>query len=60
MTPKNFQRRKKQNHAPAKCMTAASGGWMSEKHLPQADQVKCFFLTSPFIEPAWGMLRSWK
>jgi hypothetical protein len=25
---------------------------MSEKYLPQADQVKCFFLTSPFIEPA--------
>jgi hypothetical protein len=26
---------------------------MSEKYLPQADQVKCFFLTSPFIEPAF-------
>jgi hypothetical protein len=25
---------------------------MSEKYLPPADQVKCFFLTSPFIEPA--------
>ncbi len=25
---------------------------MSEKYLPPADQAKCFFLTSPFIEPA--------
>lgn len=29
---------------------------MSEKHLPPADQVKCFLLTSPFIEPAKGSL----
>jgi len=31
---------------------------MSEKYLPQADQVKCFFLTSPFIEPAMGFVVS--
>jgi hypothetical protein len=29
---------------------AANRDWMSEKHLPPADQGMCFFLTSPFIE----------
>ena len=31
---------------------AANRGWMSEKILPPAGQVKCFYLTSPFIEHA--------
>jgi hypothetical protein len=52
MTPRTSQKGEKQNHARAKCVAAANRGWMSEKYLPQADQVKCFFLTSPFIEPA--------
>ncbi|MGA9671706.1 MAG: hypothetical protein WBQ94_21020, partial [Terracidiphilus sp.] len=42
----------KQNHALEKGIAAANRGWMSEKYLPPADQAKCFFLTSPFIEPA--------
>jgi hypothetical protein len=52
MTPRTSQKGEKQNHVRAKCVAAANRGWMSEKYLPQADQVKCFFLTSPFIEPA--------
>ncbi|MGA2834316.1 MAG: hypothetical protein ABSE55_14705, partial [Terracidiphilus sp.] len=40
------------NHARAKYVAAANRGWMSVKTLPPADQVKCFYLTSPFIEPA--------
>jgi hypothetical protein len=51
MTPRTSQRREKENHALAKSVGAASRGWMSEKYLPPADQVKCFLLTSPFIEP---------
>ena len=52
MTPRTSHGREKENHAQAKGSAAANRGWMSEKYLPQADQVKCFFLTSPFIEPA--------
>jgi hypothetical protein len=44
----------KQNHAPAKRIAAASGGWMSEKFPLLAVEEKCFLLTSPFIEPAWN------
>lgn len=40
------------SNAPARTLAAALSRWMSEKqHIP-ADWVKCFFLTSPFIEPA--------
>src|SRR5580658_11011087 len=52
MTQRTSQKGEKQNHARAKSVEAANRGWMSEKYLPPADQVKCFFLTSPFIEPA--------
>src|SRR5271165_1636547 len=52
MTPRTSHGSEKENHARAKCIEAANRGWMSEKVLPPADQVKCFFLTSPFIEPA--------
>lgn len=50
----------KKIHASAKSVAPANRGWMSEKYLPQADQVKCFFLTSPFIEPARDELISSK
>ena len=36
----------------AKCIAAANRGWMSDKIPPPAGQEKCFYLTSPFIEPA--------
>jgi hypothetical protein len=52
MTPRTSHERKKENHARAKYVAAANRGWMSVKTLPPADQVKCFYLTSPFIEPA--------
>src|SRR5216683_6853788 len=39
-------------HAPAPNLTAAQRGWMSEKTPPLRRKGKCFFLTSPFIEPA--------
>jgi hypothetical protein len=52
MTPRTSHKGEKQNHALEKCIAAANRGWMSEKYLPPADQAKCFFLTSPFIEPA--------
>src|SRR5580658_4841340 len=55
MTQRTSQKGEKQNHARAKSVEAANRGWMSEKYLPPADQVKCFFLTSPFIEPAKGI-----
>jgi hypothetical protein len=32
---------------------------MSKKYLPPAGQEKCFFLTSPFIEPARGYSPTW-
>jgi len=54
MTPRTSHERKKENHARAKYVAAANRGWMSVKTLPPADQVKCFYLTSPFIEPAIG------
>jgi hypothetical protein len=28
-----------------------TGGWMSEKHPLLSEEEKCFYLTSPFIEP---------
>src|SRR5271165_3426984 len=52
MTPRTSHGSEKENHARAKYIAAANRGWMSEKVLPPADQVKCFYLTSPFIEPA--------
>jgi hypothetical protein len=52
MTPRTSHKGEKQNHALEKCIAAANRGWMSEKYLPPAGQEKCFFLTSPFIEPA--------
>ena len=52
MTPRTSHKGEKQNHALEKCIAAANRGWMSEKFLPPADQGKCFYLTSPFIEPA--------
>jgi hypothetical protein len=52
MTPRTSHKGEKQNHALEECIAAANRGWMSEKYLPPADQAKCFFLTSPFIEPA--------
>ena len=39
------------SRAPAKIRASADGGWMSEKYPLHADEEKCFFLTSPFIEP---------
>jgi predicted NBD/HSP70 family sugar kinase len=54
MTPRTSHKGEKQNHALEKCIAAANRGWMSEKFLPPADQGKCFYLTSPFIEPATG------
>jgi hypothetical protein len=48
----------KENHALAKCVAAANRGWMSEKYLSPAGQEKCFFLTSPFIEPAGVCVQS--
>ena len=42
----------KENRARAKCVAAANRGWMSEKYPLPAGQEKCFYLTSPFIEPA--------
>jgi len=52
MTPRTAHGREKENHAQAKYISAANRGWMSVKILPPAGQVKCFYLTSPFIEPA--------
>jgi hypothetical protein len=40
MTPRTSHKGEKQNHALEECIAAAKRGWM------------CFFLTSPFIEPA--------
>ena len=37
--------------APAWIRASADGGWMSEKHPLLAEEEKCFYLTSPFIEP---------
>jgi hypothetical protein len=48
MTPRTSHKGEKQNHALEKCIAAANRGWMSEKYLPPADQVKCFYLTPPF------------
>jgi hypothetical protein len=52
MTPRTSHGRRNENRALAKSVVAANRGWMSEEILPPADQVKCLFLTSPFIEPA--------
>jgi hypothetical protein len=52
MTPRASRECEKENRARAKCVAAANGGWMSEKIPPPAGQEKCFYLTSPFIEPA--------
>jgi hypothetical protein len=52
MTPRTSHKGEKQNHALEKCIAAANRGWMARKISSPADQVKCFFLTSPFIEPA--------
>jgi hypothetical protein len=58
--PENLSRTKeRKNRARAKYIAAANRGWMSEKYLPPADQVKCFFLTSPFIEPALVKKSTW-
>src|SRR5258708_37380517 len=38
-------------NARAPNLTAAQRGWMSEKTPPLRRKGKCFFLTSPFIEP---------
>jgi hypothetical protein len=51
-TPRISHGPEKENQARTKSIAAASRGWMSEKYLPRADQVKCFFLTFPFTEPA--------
>ena len=56
MTPRTSHKGEKQNHALEKCIAAANRGWMSEKYLPPAGQEKCYFLTSPFIEPATKMV----
>jgi hypothetical protein len=52
MTPRASRESEKENRARAKCMGAANRGWMSEKYPLPAGQEKCFYLTSPFIEPA--------
>jgi len=52
MTPRASCECEKENRARAKCIAAANRGWMSEKIPPPAGQEKCFYLTSPFIEPA--------
>jgi hypothetical protein len=52
MTPRASRECEKENRARAKCVAAANRGWMSEKIPPPAGQEKCFYLTSPFIEPA--------
>jgi hypothetical protein len=57
MTPRTSHKGEKQNHALEKCIAAANRGWMSEKYLPPAGQEKCFFLTSPFIEPVTRPVR---
>ena len=51
MTPRASRESEKENRARAKCMGAANRGWMSEKYPLPAGQEKCFYLTSPFIEP---------
>jgi hypothetical protein len=38
-------------------LAAAVRGWMSETPLPRMRREKCFFLTSPFIEPAQNSKR---
>ena len=54
MTPRTSHGREKDSRAQPKCVSAANRGWMSEKIPPPADRAKCFYLTSPFIEPANG------
>jgi hypothetical protein len=54
MTPRTSHQGEKENHALATSVVAGTRGWMSEKYLPPPDQAKCFFLTSPFIEPGIG------
>jgi len=56
MTPRTSHRREKDSRAQPKCVSAANRGWMSEKIPPPADRAKCFYLTSPFIEPACGAM----
>ncbi len=51
MTPGISPRCEKENHARAKRVAAANRGWMLEKISPWAGRQKCFYLTSPFIEP---------
>jgi hypothetical protein len=51
MAPTISHRSETANRAPAKCIATASGGWMTRKNPLPAVQEKCFFLTSPFIEP---------
>jgi hypothetical protein len=51
------------SRAWAKWASAANRGWTSENIPPPADQVECFYLTSPFMEPChrprcvWGGTR---
>ena len=52
MTPNAAQTGRKHRRAQARTSAAANRGWMSEKILPRAVEGKCFYLTSPFIEPA--------
>ena len=52
MTPNAAQPGRKHRRAQAKTSAAANRGWTSEKILPRAVEGKCFYLTSPFIEPA--------
>jgi hypothetical protein len=52
MTPKISPKSGKENHALEKSAAAADRGWMSRTISSLADQEKCCFLTSPFIEPA--------
>ena len=58
MTPSTSHGSEKENHARAKRVAAANRGWMSEKYSSPADQEKCFYLTSPFIEPALPLSNS--
>ena len=58
MTPRTSRESEKENRARAKCISAANRGWMSEKYPLPAGQEKCFYLTSPFIEPATSQLIS--
>jgi hypothetical protein len=58
MTPRTSHGSEKENRARAKSIAAANRGWMSEKVLPPVDQEKCFYLTSPFIEPVSQRIHS--